>query len=498
VPKITNKFENILNKYRTKNLTKAVDFLSRIKIGSQRTALVYSHALELFNSFIEQNYKDKKNNNKYNIQTILEPLKKNKIIDRYELLNDFIKYLQNDTVNGHDLSAKSVRLYVGGVRSYLTMFDVETTSHTFKHKVRSPPVYHEYQEPVSANQIRDILSHCNNRRLKAYLLVLASSGMRAVEALALRECDINEGKEIDPSTISPTMVKVREKYAKTHRARITFISDEAARHLKAWIDWKYRDRHAQNKRVNNRVRNKDDLIFSNISAKDPFALYFKMLVEFQKVLESAGFTQRKEDGVQKRHKITFHSFRRFVKTQISNSGYRDFSEKILGHFNTYYNPVTREDQDNYKGLMPKLTFLEYETIEAKGKDYEAKLKEKEQEIIQLRSKIENSTEQLRERDRTNAETIAKIQEQITQLQDSKSHSKELAGDALQRTMKKIQERDNIIVQLSNVIFKGEGKTKRTDELLRNLRNENIISEEQYSESQNKSTERKRKLIKNRN
>ncbi|MFL6382032.1 MAG: hypothetical protein ACJ71G_00145 [Nitrososphaeraceae archaeon] len=56
------------------------------------------------------------------------------------------------------------------------------------------------------------------------------------------------------------------------------------------------------------------------------------LIEFQKVLELAGLTTRKEDEVYKRHKVTFHSFRRFVRTTISNQTKNsDYSEWFLGH-----------------------------------------------------------------------------------------------------------------------------------------------------------------------
>ena len=47
-----------------------------------------------------------------------------------------------------------------------------------------PKLYREDEEPLDASDIRKILLSCNNRRLKAYLLVLASSDMRATEGLA--------------------------------------------------------------------------------------------------------------------------------------------------------------------------------------------------------------------------------------------------------------------------------------------------------------------------
>ena len=142
-----------------------------------------------------------------------------------------------------------------------------------------PQVYHKDEEAIDSNDIKEILHHCSNRRLKAYILVLASGGMRAVEALAIRYGDLN-------FQTSPTEVRIRKEYAKTRRERRTFISDEAAKYLQEWIKWKYRDRHAESRQQKNRILHEDDLIFSNItvSGKNPRGLYQKLLLEFQKVL----------------------------------------------------------------------------------------------------------------------------------------------------------------------------------------------------------------------
>ena len=43
------------------------------------------------------------------------------------------------------------------------------------------------------------------------------------------------------------------------------------------------------------------------------------------------FKRDKEDGNQRRRKITLHSFRRFLKTTISDLGYADFFEWFIGH-----------------------------------------------------------------------------------------------------------------------------------------------------------------------
>jgi hypothetical protein len=45
--------------------------------------------------------------------------------------------------------------------------------------------------------------------------------------------------------------------------------------------------------------------------------------DFGTTLDRIGFGNR-EDGNESRREITFHSFRRYVKTTISDLGYQDF------------------------------------------------------------------------------------------------------------------------------------------------------------------------------
>ena len=45
----------------------------------------------------------------------------------------------------------------------------------------------------------------------------------------------------------------------------------------------------------------------------------------------------REDNKERQRQITFHSFRRFVKSTISDLGYSDYSEWFIGHSgSTYY------------------------------------------------------------------------------------------------------------------------------------------------------------------
>jgi integrase len=362
---------------------KAVDiFLSSILRNSLRSKYAYQSGLVHFQKFLEQKYP------RYDIQTIPKSLS-NKELDLYTLLDEFVSYLMKEVPN---LTSNSIKLYMAAMRSYLAYYDIDVIPSKFKRKVKMPKQYREDEEPLDVSDIRKILLSCSNRRLKAYLLVLASGGMRAVEALAIRLKDID-------FTVSPTKIHIRKEYSKTKTSRDIYVSDEATQYLKQWINWKY------NNEERPRTREDDDLVFTVYMTRAPTTLYVKILSEFEKLLSVVGLDERK-DGKQRRRKITLHSLRRFVKTVISDQTNTDYSEWFLGHNKSpYYTKKEPERREIYATkCMKYLTFLDYTTLEATGKNIDAKLSEKEKEI-QL----------LRQRDSVNTDAIANLSDQVMKL-----------------------------------------------------------------------------------
>ena len=182
---------------------------------------------------------------------------------------------------------------------------------------------------------------------------------------------------------------------KPEGARDIYISDEATKFLRDWINWKYRKKKRGKSNQMSDGAKEDALVFTVI--KGPislFGLYNKAEMEFNKVLDTVGFGQRKE-GMSRR-KITLHSFRRFVKTVISNQVNQDYSEWFLGHSKSPYyivkEPERREIYTNK--CMKYLTFLDYTTLEATGRNIEAKLSEKEKEIQILRQRDQMKDEEM--------------------------------------------------------------------------------------------------------
>ncbi|MGC2682223.1 MAG: tyrosine-type recombinase/integrase [Candidatus Nitrosopolaris sp.] len=370
-----------------------IKFLSSIERNSLKSRHAYQYGLISFQRFLSQKYPD------YNLETILKPLAENKI-NPYELLDSFVSYFQ--TFNA-TLTPTTIRLYIASVRSYFAYNDIDVIPSKFKRKVKMPKSYREDEEPLDASDIRKISLACNNRRLKTYLLILASGGMRAVEGLAIRIKDID-------FSVNPTKIRIRKEYTKTRVSRDIYISNEATHYLKQWFDWKY------NNPERPRRQDENDLVFTIFRNKNPNTLYVKVLKEFHKLLAIVGLNERKEGGKQRRRKITLHSFRRFTKSVISDQVGQDFSEWFLGHSKSpYYTKKEPERREIYASkCMKYLTFLDYTTLEARGRSIEANLREKDTEIAGLKEKYDTDIALLKDQMRDmqqllkNPEKLAEI------------------------------------------------------------------------------------------
>jgi integrase len=368
--------------------SKVTTFLKSIRRNSNKTSINYETSLSYLQLFlIPQGHTS---------ETILDPLAKNEI-NVYTLLEQFITFLTDKK----SLSSNTVRQYLVGIKSYFAYYDIDVIPSKFKRKVKLPKRLQEDQEPVDAEDIRNILLNCNNRRLKIFLLVLASGAMRSTEALAIRLRDIDLNS-------NPTKIHLRKEYTKTRVARDIYISSEATKYLKDWISWKYRYRKHL-KAEEQHLKNEDDLVFQVAKSITRLqSLYVKLLKEFGKVLTLSGLYDKKE-GMNRRT-ISFHSLRRHAKTVISTQVNQDYSEWFLGHSDrsSYWSMKETERKQIYLDKINRfLTFLDYSGLKASAKSQDAQLiaankriAELEQEITEnkdARIEIANLYEQMNER-----------------------------------------------------------------------------------------------------
>jgi integrase len=399
---------------------KVAEFLRAAARNSERTGNTYSFALKHFSKFLDDRY-----GYPTTIGNITIKIKEG--LDVYVLLDSFVSYLMSLPKK---LTNTSIISYVGAIRSYLQHYDVEIIPYKLKHRVHMPKEYHEEKQAIDRQDIREMLKACTNRRLKAYLYVLGSGGMRANEALALRIQDVNLSE-------SPTKVHIR-KENKTKRPRDIFISDEATRELRKWIDYKYSRRREGTKMVTHE-KSDDHLIFTlefNDSTKSTM-LYSKINEAFHQVLKSVGQDEIKEDSHSYRRKITLNSFRRFVRTTLSDQVSSDYAEWFIGHAkSSYWTKKPEEKKQIYVDkCMKSLTFLDFSGLETRTKNIETQVqilteanRKYEEEIETLRWDVHNSDQQIEQLQKEREIEIKKFRQEIASMDRfAKDTSESLKG-----------------------------------------------------------------------
>jgi hypothetical protein len=130
-------------------------------------------------------------------------------------------------------------------------------------------------------------------------------------------------------------------------------------------------------------------------------MYSEFANNFAKTLDRMGKGAR-EDGNERRRQITLHSFRRFVKTTISDLGYADYSEYFIGHSgSTYWRKKDSEKAELFLKIEPYLTFLNLHQLERQGADIQSKVEE-----------LEELNQSLRNHDKMKDDAIAHLSDQL--------------------------------------------------------------------------------------
>ncbi|MGA8082427.1 MAG: tyrosine-type recombinase/integrase [Candidatus Nitrosopolaris sp.] len=373
-------------------------YITNINAMSKSTARAYHFRLQQFARFTSKEYD-------MSVDNLVNQIRDGSQVP-YDVLSGFISYLQNN----NNISSLTLKQWVVTAKNFLEYHDIDINPRRFKLKVKLPKVVKKEKEALDKEDIIETINACSDIRLKTYVMLLAASGLRALEALSVRICDVN-------FDTNPVKVFIRGEYTKTRLDRFVYLTDEAAKQLETWLQYKYRTRrvchvdkakHTTVTEYRTPTKNSTDLIFSVYQHKvqNLKFIYNDLNINFGKMLDRIGKGNKDYSGGNGKHRsITFHSFRRFVKTTISDLGYQDYSEWFISHSgSTYWRKKESEKAEMFKKIEPYLTFLDFVKLERKGADIETKLTEKEKEI-QL----------LRQRDTINTDAIANLSDQVMKL-----------------------------------------------------------------------------------
>ena len=372
---------------RTGLLTK---YLDNVKTMNTLTAVQYKSELNSFVKFVYDTYD-------CDVDSLIGMIIKNDMcqnktnFDPYDVLSRYTAFLVGT------IAPITIKHRVLTTKNFFEYCDIEISPRKFSHKVRLPKSVRKQKEPLTKEDIVTILNACSNMRLKTYVLLLAATGMRATEALSIRICDLD--LESNPSKLF-----VRGEYTKTRSDRTILLTQEVAQQLKYWLEYKYRTRRVSFYEKNTHKSTSEyrtppkldyHLVFSmNASSKGYLrvsirSLYVELRSAFGKTLDHLGRGQKEESPGAKHRKITLHSFRRWVKSTISDLGYYDYSEWFIGHSgSTYYRKSEKEKAELFRKIEPYLTFLNYEKLERRSADIASQLEEKDRMIQSMMHKQE--------------------------------------------------------------------------------------------------------------
>lgn len=345
-------------------------YIARKAVASQESALSYKSRLNRFGLFIYKTYPGKPYDD-----VLAECKDTTGIINPYDLLADYAASL------GKDHKPNQLRQKVKAAKKFLRFCGAKIEQEDFADNVPLPRKEFPEFAGVEKSQIVELLNNTKNQRLKTALIMLGATGCRAKEGCSVTLSNV----DFDANTIT-----FPARYTKMRKERTRPMTRELATQLRTWLDIKYRPHMQTGKDGKHRMikpeRNPDDLVLAywhhnEVKPTTVKGIYDSLHIEYAEMANTLGMKFRG-----KRRVITFHSFRRFVKSTISDLGFGDYSEWFIGHSgSTYYRKTEKERLEIFRKIEPYLTFLDTAALEARQQDLVTRMTLMEQELAEQKS-----------------------------------------------------------------------------------------------------------------
>ena len=375
-------------KFESKAITQ---YIISISVKNKDTGTQYASRLKVFETYFSRIHH-------FNLDEFL--LDRTFKINVYELLAGFASFLVNEytSPDGFRISNTTIKSMVDTARNFLEFHDVDINQRKYSLKVNYPKVIRQNKEALTKETILTIIKACVSYKLRTYVHLLAATGTRASEACSIRLGDID---------FNNSKINLRGEFTKTKTDRYVFITEELKGQLTEYLKYKYRKRVYYNVPGEPPVvftpkPKVTDLIFASYfrdgdSEQSLSPMYNNLLNQFRRTLELLDMTSYENEINKRRRKITFHSFRRFAKSVISDLGFSDYSEWFIGHSgSTYYRRSDKDKFELFKRVEPYLSFLDISGLESRHADIQSQLDSMERENKELRQSQEEMRKQFKQ------------------------------------------------------------------------------------------------------
>lgn len=372
---------------RSKSIKQYIDAK---KIQAKNTGLTYKTRLQAFSQFVFKNF------DRMEIDRLIEDMKNSGIVtdpdekeqDVYNVLTALSGFLrQKKGITGKPLSANFIRACVKTCRKFLRFHRIQVALEDFNELVPLPRKEWAEKSPIDKADVCRYLNSTKNIQLRTAIHMLGATGPRPIEACAVKESYVD--LESNPATVT-----FPAKYSKMRRERKRPLTTEAANQFRLWKAYKYRTRRTTVKVAEGKYRQQvvtpepdpDSLFLSmpRLGVREdamPEGLYDNLAQAFGDLVDMVDGKPRKKG---ERRKVSLKTFRDFVKSEIADLGYSDFSEWMIGHSgSTYYQKSWEEILKTFRKIEPYISYLDVASLEAHGATVEAKLDASEERFQQL-------------------------------------------------------------------------------------------------------------------
>ena len=305
----------------------------------------------------------------------------NKQQEPINVLDEYYTFLsQNKPKKGNKTySSATILQYVIIAKEFLNNEGCKIYNEDLRQKFKLPKIRRIYEKGLDKATINRLIRFANPK-LATVILITCSSGMRIAEIVQLRLCDLD-------FTTTPTTISIRASTTKTGEARLTHITSEATKALKDYL-------------TKQKLNNNDDYIFLSkhvVPADSEEEQYSKWVFGTRENLENQlarlicsipGLDTKNENG---RYTIHFHAFRKWFKTQVTDTHQSDFAEALMGHKSlklVYYLQNDKARAKTYLGVEHALTIADTEKID---QNYT----ELQKDNLELRGIVDGLSKQLR-------------------------------------------------------------------------------------------------------
>lgn len=313
--------QSFLIKKKTKQ-----SFLEGILSLKYSTRENYQAALNRFEQFCNSKYNGRSSENIIQELKIIPPDNRDEAY--FGVLQDFVNWLIQ-----FGLSNTTINMYFQIVTYYFSYHGIRAHHIDIRQNVKRPRKIKEKLHILTRDEILRIFNYAPEKRKMLYL-TLIGSGMRIQECVSLKK------KDFDLAFPKRIKIEIPAQFTKAQAAHTTFVSKEASKYLKPYLESLYNN----------------DLVFA--TNPNPFHAKMTEIEAFTRYRKRAELFEKYEST--NRHHITLHSFRSYFFTRARRVHDTDIAHAMVGH-TTYLDMYDRKDDleklELYLKVEPQLRIL---------------------------------------------------------------------------------------------------------------------------------------------